>query len=781
MAFSSDGNIIGSKLTFLLSTALASAALTVPAFAQQESEASIDDAGLDTIFVTATKRGATTLQDTPIALSAFSEQDLLDRNVQEFSDWAFAVPSLSLRDSGPGDKQYIIRGISSRASSPVGVYLDEAVLTANNSTNEGGGRNAEIKLYDIERIEVLNGPQGTLYGANSMAGTVRIVTNAPNLDEFEGFFQGGISYTENGQANYETSGMLNIPLSQINSALRIVGWVEEDGGFIDQIRFGIDNGNDVSAQGVRVRFRSKPTDNLTVDLMGLYQSMNADDVSRFTLNDAPTPPRLGAAPLPGNDPGIPPLPGGDLLNNDFVLQPWEDESIIAGGTIEWNAEMFNVTAASHFFARENLYIFDGAATIFTLGPVGVPGVSTSSFPQSRDLWSNEIRVASKFGGPVNFVFGGYLQDEDADFTVEIVATNNDGERLPFNPDIPGILPNNPFGEINPGGAIFGRTVDSSLNQRAIFGEVTYDITETLQLLAGARYFWSSQTIVERGLVGVFGSPPAPEATTSIKNNQFSPKVTLTFQPNGDLTLYATYAKGFRVGGINQVTPFAAVPATYDPDTLESYELGWKSTLIDGVVTFNGAIYWNDWSDIQVVQADSITGIFNFVANGGEARIRGVEAQLAATPMRGLDLSLSASFVDADIIESQGENPLIPFRLLEGDDVPNVPDFSASFFAQYSWDLGMGDLQAQVNGDVSYVGEASTEGSTRNPFNQIVGDYTLANLRAGISGGDSWTLNLFINNLFDKRAIVDIIADSQTPADITTVRPRTFGANVRFNF
>ena len=749
------------------------------------SQAAYSQNILEEIVVTATKRGEVNIQDTAIAIQALTGEALEKRGVVEFSDWAYSVPGLEFRDNGPGDKQYIVRGISSRAASPVGVYFNEAVLTANNTTNEGGGRNAEIKLYDIERIEVLKGPQGTLYGANSMAGTVKIVSRQPQFNELDSYVEGLISTTEKGSESYNGSAMVNVPLVDDQLALRMVGWYENNGGYIDQIRFGVKDANEEDTKGGRVQLRFEPTERLTFNFMALYQDTEVDDVSRYTNGASLTPPHPPIATISGGAAlASTMIPGGDLLNHDYVFQPWKDESRIYSFSVEWDTGPVSVLGTTNWFNRESLYGFDGAVTLFTFGGSGFPFVSTAVFPQERSLWSNEIRIASQFDGRFNFVAGGYVQVEDSDYDVEIVISGPDGARLPFIPDTEGLF--GPGAGV-PGNAAFGRTVDGSLLQSALFGELAFDFTDSVTILVGGRYFWSDQEINEQVIKPIGSIGAGPVYDTEFKNNRFTPKVSISYDVTDDAMIYFTYSEGFRVGGINQRTPFAPIPPSYKPDNLTNYEVGWKTSWLENRLTLNGSVYWINWEDIQVVQSDAITGIFNFVGNGGEAEIRGVEMQADLIPAEGWEFSAALAYTDAEIVEDQPQIflgppvPLIRTPLMKGDDAPGVPEFSATLFSQYSRLLSNSGLEIALNGDISYVGSATTEGNDRNAFNRDIGDYALVNFRAAVIKEDSWSVTAFLDNAFDKRAVVDIISDSQNPDDITTVRPRTFGVRVRLDF
>lgn len=764
---------MNSKLPLLISVSLG-AGVSSPS-----PSATIDNA-IEEIVVTATKRGESNVQDTPLAIEALSEEDLDFKGVREFSDWAYAIPGLEFRDNGPGDKQYIIRGVSSRAASPVGVYFNEAVLTANNTTNEGGGRNVEIKLYDIERIEILKGPQGTLYGANSMAGTVKMVSKEADFAEPSSYLMSSFESTHGGAASYQVNAMVNVPLIEDRLAVRLVAWHEDIGGYIDQVRYDIEDANSEKTRGYRFQLRYLVNEQLTLKFMGLNQSTDVDDVSRFSLLPAVSVPAQPPQALPGGD--LNNLPGGEFLNNDYVIQPWLDDVDLYSISADWDWNSYKLTAVSSLLKRESLYTFDGAATIFSVFNQGV--VSLAAFPQKKQLWSNELRLASVYSGPFNFLLGAYYQQEDSDFDVEIAVPSSSGRRLEFDSNTEGLF--GPGAGV-PGNAIFGRNVSGELDQQAVFGELNIDLSEKLTLLLGGRYFHSTQINLEQSIKGI-GTIGAGEIQRSEINSQkFTSKLALSYHYSDDALVYLTYSEGFRVGGINQVTPFAPIPKDYKPDSLFNYELGWKTSWLDRRLLLNGALYISDWQDIQVVQSDNVTGIFNFVTNGGEARLKGLELQLTAMIASNLSVALSGAYTDARITKDQpqitlGGAPLIGTPLQIGDRVPAVPRLSAAFSVSYEWPQVLGSiLDVALSADITYVGKSTTEGNSRNPYNHNIGGYSLMNIRSAISGDDHWEAKLFVNNVLNDLAVVDIIADSQNPVDYTVVRPRTLGLEMKYNF
>ena len=767
----------------LLTTTAIILGAAMPAMAQQAVDAPVAtpeaqaDDSLPDIVVTASKRGDESLRDVPIAIQALTGETLTKSGVTQFSEYATRVPSLSFQDLGPGDKKYIIRGITSTGAATVGTYYDEAVISANNA-NDGGGRNVDIKLFDIERIEVLKGPQGTLYGASSESGTIRIITNKPNSHRTSGYIAGELSQTHKGGTNYNLNGALNLPIVEDKLAVRVVGWRIDDSGFIDQIRLPAGRRNNVNTDettGGRATLRYTPTHNFSLTGSVTYQKTHSDGSSRYTpagtlsFTDSPT------APL------FPAVPGGDLLNTDLSRSPLDDKVRIYSLTGEYDFGSGSVVATTNYFDRDFLFNFDSSPILFFFG-VPIPGITIQ--PQSRRIWSNELRYSSKFKGPLNFVVGGFYSREKSDFEVQVVKIDANGNPAgpfsPLNSDDALSTPN--------GNTFFGRIDNNRLNQYALFGEATYDITSTLKATVGARYFHNtlkSDQVTTHPFGGFSGSPPGPQQNSATdKKTTF--KGNISWKPNDNVLVYVTAAQGFRTGGLNQADlPFASnIPRSYDSDSLWNYELGTKLTLLNGKLRVDAAVYHIDWSNIQVRQLDA-TQAFPFTGNAGSADVDGVEADITGLIARGVTLEVGGSFQHARLTEDQ----VFPNPGLSGDRLPNVPRFSGSINLDVDRPL-TANFNYLVHADVSYHGSsrntiAPLTRSPRNPsredaFATDLDSYTLVNLRAGVTD-ERWTATVFVRNLFDKRAQVDAIAAVQDPLAYITVRPRTFGIGLSRKF
>ena len=645
------------------------------------------------------------------------------------------------------------------------------MISADNR-NDGGGRNTDIRLYDIERIEVLKGPQGTLYGASSESGTIRIITKKPDMLNFGGYIAGELSTTHKGGTNYNINGALNLPIVEDKLAARVVGWYVDDSGFVDQTRIPAGLLKDVNndrTSGGRATLRYTPTESFTLTASATIQKTHSDGSSRYTPPGTPS----------FSTVGFPAVPGGDLINTDLTRSPLDDKVKIYSLTGEYDFGSGSLVATTNYFDRSMRFTFDSSPILFFFG-VPIPGITIQ--PQSRRIWSNELRYASKFDGPFNFVLGGFYSHEKSDFDVEVVRSNDLGE------------PRGPFTRLNSddalsnpnGNTFFGRFDNNRLSQYAVFGEATFAFTPELKATVGARYFHNKLTSAQETThpFGGFGPNPPGVLRNSANDHKTTFKGNLSWKPNEDVLVYATAAQGFRTGGLNQADlPFASgIPRSYDSDSLWNYELGTKLSLADKRLRIDAAVYHIDWSNIQVRAVDS-TGAFPFTTNAGGASVDGVEADINAVLAKGVTLAAGGSYQNAKLTSDQpGPTPRPGNLGLDGDRIPNVPRFSGSVNLDVDRPLS-GTFNYLVHADVSYHGSSHTTlaaNTTRDPFDVRLQSYTLVNLRLGIKN-DLWTAAVFARNLFDKRAQVDAISSSQDPLALITVRPQTFGLSLSRKF
>ena len=737
------------------------------AFTATSALAQDNDGVLEEIIVTAQKRGAQSIQDVPISMQAIGGDELNALGAVEFGDIAMRIPGMTFQDLGPGDKEYVIRGVNSTGTATTGVYFDEAVITARNK-QDGGGRQADIELHDLARVEVLKGPQGTLYGASSMSGTIRFIPNQPDLSETSGRAEATISDTRFGASNYSVNGHLNLPLVEDKLGVRAVGWITDDSGFIDNVRLGRDNINSNNVEGGRLMVRWEPQADLTISAMALVQKRSVGGSSRYMPVLDPS---YEANIIAG---GFPEFAPGDLVNQDFAQSPWDENIQLFGAKVEWDTDAGSLLATTNWFERDVDFYFDSTPILLFFG---VPVAATTFEPQSRRIWSTELRWAATIGEKVNYVIGGLISREKKNFEVQVIATNNLG--LPageFRTD------EDFFAGTGP--AFFGREKNDSVDEEAIFGEVTYQATEQLAVTVGLRYFQVDFASDGRQTKPFGGFPPGSNPPIDLvqKDDDINLKVNIAYKVNDDALVYVTAAEGYRIGGTNDaaINPIGApIPDGFAADSLWNYEFGWKTSWLDNRLTFNGAIYLIRWKNMQVESVDA-SGAFPFIANAGTASIDGIELELNYRPNEHFDIFLGASWQDARLTEDQPladpANPNFdPNAGRDGDALPNVPDFQAGASVQYFTPLGE-NLNGTFRMDLVFRGSTKNQINPTSPVNVDLRSYTLINLSASVSN-EQWTLTGFIKNASDQRAQIDAINSFQDPLAFITVRPRTIGIQV----
>ena len=759
------------------------------------AETAGESAPIQEIVVTANKLNAQRVLDVPASIQAISGDSLQRAGSSAFMDIAGQIPGLSVQDLGPGDKKYVIRGINSTGDSTAGIYYGEAVISGSNA-DDGGGFESDIRLYDLDRIEVLRGPQGTLYGASSMSGTIRFVPKSPDLNSLGGYLTMEGSQTSHASGNYNFNGAINLPIIDGVLALRLVGWKVYDSGFINQTRVGagvtglvnvgtagkpnfqpepiagvgfIKGVNDDNVGGGRAMVRYQPTDNLTIDANYTSQSETSGGSSRYTP--------AGVAAFSGAP--IPPAQGCDLCNTDVTQSPWSDNLKVFGLTVAYKTSAGTVTGTTNQFNRTTGFTFDSTPILVSFG---VPVPAETLEPRTRKVNSSEIRFASDLDSPVNFVAGGFRQHDSQDLAVQVITTNGFG------------LPNGPFSSANSADALnfpgvgttfFGRTDERSDTQYAGFGEATWKITPAWTAVAGLRYFTETLNGVQTQTHPFGGFPPGPTLVPlpdpTEKFNKVTWKGNLSYKFDESLLAYGTVSTGFRGGGLNAVSqPFEKIPAAFAPDTLTNYEVGAKGRLFDGLLDYQADLYLIRWNNIQVQQTTS-DGAFVYQGNAGAAHVKGVEFEFTAHLIQYLTANFAGSYQDAYLTE--GANPVQkkfnPTLGVTGDDIPNVPKVQFNLGLNYTRPM-TGNWQGVIATDVSYRDAVNAYFASNSKFNLPLAPYALLNLRLGLINGP-WSVTAFARNLTDKRAEVSAINSSQDPDALLTVRPRTIGLTLTRTF
>jgi iron complex outermembrane receptor protein len=762
---------------------------------------------LQPIVVTATRQ-QTTVQTTPISISAVTSSQIASRGLVDVDSLVRSVPGIAVRNTGgPGEQEYEIRGLNSQggSSSMVGMYFGEIPLsTALNS--QVGKDMMSLGLYDIERVEALRGPQGTLYGSSSMGGTIRVLPQLPQLNTFSGSTQEVVSDTASGGGiNHQENGMINMPLGS-TAAVRVVGSFTSDSGWIQRrvIQDGavaVDAGsfpnvsrpdnfytaplqenlqgvNTTQVHSVRAELLWEPTANLTIQPTLLYQMVQQGAPPTVDVNGTPTNPTTPKV-----------LAHWEIYDEP---EPQTDSLSLGSLNMVYRLPAFSVTSATGFWHRNFLDMqsdTENVAAVFGIpvydaaaGGIGLQsssrGPGTLEQDYSRQL-SEEFRLTSTAPGPLQWVAGYFYQDlysEDANSALAPQATAILG-----GPNV--IVESNP----------------EVMVQNAVYGHVSWRFSPHFAVAAGFRHYHYSlnETSTEFGsntVLAAEGNTVPYNFATSIAASGTVPSLNLTYNIDGNHMVYARVDKGFRLGGASADTgpvpvvaasntnPILAVqvanecglqakvlltstcdpniflqaPTTYGSDSLWSYELGEKSEFFHHRLMVNLDGYLEDWYHPQI--ATNVAG-FGFNVNGGNARIKGIEGQLQALLPGGFDLSLNGSYVDAKFIQT---NALTGYPA--GTRIPDTPETSGSAILGWKHYLG-NSLSLYGSLEDDYVGSRTDlpfgVTATLVTMDQMLirlPAYSIANVRFGIrgerAGGDHWAVALFVNNFTNNIVLID---------------------------
>ncbi len=731
-------------------------------------------AGIEEVVVTATKRELS-VQDVPVAMQAFTAETLQNMGADQVDGYYRMVPNFAVVDRGAGGKLYSIRGISTglvtQGASTVGVYIDEMPISA-------AGFQPDPRLFDIDRVEVLRGPQGTLYGEGSIGGTVRMITPRPDPSAFAGKADVSWQSTADGDPSYKLNGMLNLPLVNDVLALRVSGLYHDLGGYIDRIDMPNGVTLDVGSllglpPGVIPILGTGPLPgrkdiNSEVTSAGRASLLwNASE--RLTFEASFMTQQLDAA---GRNTSVGGVAGvGELEANFVQAEKVEDDFDLGNLTISYDlgwARLFSSTSRYERTRDITADTNDLGEAIFPTAKLPGSGTFTTEL---QDMTSQELRLSSTGDGPLSWIAGYFYVDKDNGF--EQIIVDDYGVFVGFM-QILGL-------PVTDARQLLDQTGRQEETQHALFGELTYKFTEKLGATVGLRYFDIDQrdTLVNNdinilGLGLTDGVSETGESDSVMKFN-------VNYRASDDVLLWVTASQGFRIGGTNTTPGIPDENRTYGSDTLWNYEVGARTSWYDNRLVLNSALYYIDWSDIQL--ALPLGTAFGTI-NAGQARIIGAELELQARPAAGLDLALAAGYNDGELTEDTPGAPAGPNPGFKGDRLPGVPRLNLAASAQYSFPLSSGGLDGFGRVDYSYTGDSTTtfnDLSTANglPSHFDPSAYGLLNLRLGMQS-ERWTAALFVENATDERA--ELLIDNAAVAQrITRNRPRTFGMNVRYNF
>ncbi|MDX2274628.1 MAG: TonB-dependent receptor [Hyphomonadaceae bacterium] len=785
------------KSKLLLACCAIALAVAAPAaaWAQEENE----------IIVTATHRSQS-LQDVPFSINAQTAEDIQRTGAQNLEDLSRNVAGLSIQNLGPGQSQVAIRGVSAGqivrdqpgVKEQVGVYLDESVISLSLFT-------PDLDLYDLNRVETLRGPQGTLFGSGSVGGTLRYITNQPDLNSFEGSLEADVNTVTDGSEGGSVRGMVNVPFANGTAALRAVGYYTAYPGFIDARRLDgsvTEDVNDGYRSGARIALTIQPTSNLTLTPRVVYQKIDVNGFNREEVFN-----------LYRNPFTTPALNFGEREQFLLLDEEFNDETILADLTATLSLDRVDITSVTSYTHREILVSRDASALTGSVSvDVGLPDVAVLLPSNLRDTteldqFTQEIRVVSNTPGPFQWLVGAFYSDADRTYQQRLPTPGYDfyidagfGAGTSAGAD-------NGFGLIdNP----YHADLPYTNTQFAIFGEGSYDFTDRLTVTVGGRYYdFSEERRFHSG--GFFSN--TDDQVDSTDSNGVSPRVLVTYDVSDDLIWNAQVAKGFRLGGANDplniplcsaddAATFGGFPR-FDDETLWNYETGFKYQ--GNRVSLNAAAYYTSIEDLQV-SADAGSCSSRVVFNVPEAHTAGIEAELSASPIDGLELTFAASVLesqfDSSLLDAGGD---VIAGIRKGNRLPSTPEYQLAATAAYYWDtnwFGPG-TEAHIAATAQHMGSRYTQPADQEPGAGVfvsnlpfagapgtdatvldleLESYTILNLNAGIDTGD-WAVQVYVNNVTDENAHLafDRERGGRARLGFHVNQPRTFGVTLRRSF
>jgi len=794
------------SIALAVAAALAGVGAARPDLSRAADTSNDSTGGLQEVVVTA-RKVQENLQDVPLSIDVFTQKEMQNLGITQFEDYAEKVPSISFISAGPGTQMFVIRGVSDGSNpnyantSLTGFFLDDMSLSY-------FGVQPDLHLYDIERIEVLKGPQGTTYGASSMSGAVRYVTNKPDVNSFSAGVDGDFGQIQGGGRNYTEEAFVNLPLIEGSTGLRLSAYDSVHGGFIDNrlvtrdwVNGVVSNnadwaGNDYNTQhtkGGRVALKQlfSPDWSATVTWSlqqqiafgawdELPQKYGNDAVARFGPEDHHNDASMLDFHLDG-DVGI-----GDLV---FASTYW---NLSERQLNEYSEYMqYAHTAGNTPISPQYLQGF----TCLT-DPVSSGGTQPFSGCNAPTLyynykdytrrWSNELRLSSKPGGRFHWLAGLYWEhtEDQSSNTYVMPGIQYGGEawQLAASYYTP---------EANPAPQTWYSYITySDYLQTTEFANISFDLTSRLNVEAGVVHFHSDFSSFTP-YAGYSYQPTGPgdiagPSSSSGGSHKWDSKFGINYKLTDTAMLYADFAQGFRDGGVNPGLPASCyqsgVPQQYTPDTLNNYEFGWKTTLLDRHLVWDGALYYMPWKNFQTnIYDPSICTAGSYNANLGDARVYGAESNVDFKVNEHWSFQGALNYTDAELTSNHYENPY--FQVAPGSRLPYSPYFSWS--ANLRYEAHFSDrLAGYAQYDIAYKGDMYNNLSsvTGNGFPRFLQPpYDIMNLRFGITPVNSrWLAELYVTNLGNKNAII-YTNTGNFDLRQTTNEPRVFGLRLNYRF
>ena len=694
---------------------------------------------LEEIVVTAQKK-AEKLSETPLSVTAISNSQIEALGATEFRDIANTVPGLNITGNGVGQNQVNLRGITTGAdvAPTVGVYVDDVPYGSSTPFGNFAQLSLDVGLFDLDRVEVLRGPQGTLYGASTMGGLIKYVTTMPDTNAYGGAVRAGVSTTHNGGVSYDGAGAINTPLIPDVAAVRVSGFYSHDGGFVDNLALGQEDANRSKLYGGRADFLLKPVDKLSIRLTAFAQNIYRDGAEASDFNLATGSPIDGA-----------------YDQRRLLREPFSEHFSLFSGTVNYDFGLAQLTSVSSFQKAETFRDQDLSALYVPL--LGGLGINLGSIGLHQDAetqkLTQELRLAGS-GHYLDWLVGGFFTRENTTLAQNLPAFNPDGSPAAFN-----LL-----------------TVDlpSYYKEYAGFATLTGHVTERLDVTGGIRLAHNTQHESQIGSGLLIGSLPQRDASANIKTYLANVKYKLT----DTVMPYLRFATGYRPGGPNVVAnnidgqPLA--PPVFNADTLHSYEAGLKASTPDRRYSVDAALYWINWNNLLITAERNGIGV---VANASSARNKGAELTLTAVPIDALTVLGTFGYINARLVADSPD-----LGGVAGERLPDTPKVTAALSGDYSFPLGQ--VQGFAGATYRFVGErfASFDNNPGIPQYRLP-SYSTLDLRTGINLRAN-RFELYVKNVTDRMGELNASTEGSLaggPAQVTLIQPRTVGLSFSTKF
>ncbi|HEX7115215.1 MAG TPA: TonB-dependent receptor [Steroidobacter sp.] len=700
------------------------------------------DVIIDEIIVTAQKR-TEALIEVPQSVTVVGGDVLERQQAANFQDYLKLVPGLQLTQSTPGVGRLVMRGINTGGvASTVGVYVDETPFGSSSGLVNGAILAADFDTFDMQRIEVLRGPQGTLYGASSLSGVLRFVTNPPETDGFDARVRVGVETVEHGDTGYSGLGMVNIPLSD-SFAVRGVGYYRKLGGFIDSIgTAGSDVAEDINeseSYGGRLSMLYRPSDAFSLRLTAMTQ--NIETLASSSVE---------------SDPNTLDTLYSELSQSQFVPEFTDVKYRVYNATMDIDLGFATLTSATSYNDFESPFRSDLTAQFSpVLEPIFGPNEFMTEQTTAYDKFTQELRLASAPNETFEWLVGAYYTREDGDITQHLEAL------------IPGTLA--PI----PGQPVLGDlSLASEYEEIAGFVSGTIHFTERFELTLGGRYSENDQK-AKQNAIGLFAGGETSFPTASSSEDVFTWSIAPRFEISDHASFYMRAATGFRPGGPNVLPPGATdVPRTYGSDELTSYEVGFKVESDDRAYSLDVAAFHIQWEDVQLAAQVNDFGVN---INGGDAKSEGIEFTATARPVTGFSVGLNGAYTNAKL---EDDTPAVSGGL-KGDRLPFTPEYSVGLNAEYEWPVGA-QAMAYVGGSFRWLSDQTASYDinfrTANGRQREIPSYEVVDLTAGVDFG-RFSIELYGKNITDSEGKTSVGTLGAVPnGAIATgvIRPRTIG-------